>query len=154
MDQKQRNLFIVGAGVLGLIAYTFFRKARTLTNLNFAIKDIPFDLKKKTASVEMRIINPTKNQITLNSVVCDLLLQEEAVGTIKYLKDTIITPQSEITVRLPIQINPVAVLSLFTTILTSKQKTLEFRIKGTASADSILLPVDITYKYDLQKNKK
>jgi LEA14-like dessication related protein len=154
MDQKNRNIFIVAAGVVGLIAYSFFRKARTLTNLNFAIKDIPFDLKKKTASVEMRIINPTKNQITLNSVVCDLVFQGDAVGTVKYLKDTIITPQSEVTVRLPIQINPVAVLSLFTTLLNGKQDSIEFKITGTASADNIMLPVDLVYTYDLKKSKK
>jgi LEA14-like dessication related protein len=102
----------------------------------------------------MRIINPTRNQITLNSVVCDLVFQGDAVGTVKYLKDTIITPQSEVTVRLPIQINPVAVLSLFTTLLTSKQDSIEFKITGTASADNIMLPVDLVYTYDLKKSKK
>jgi hypothetical protein len=154
MDKQNRNLLIVGAGVLGLIAYSLFRKARTLTNLNFAIKGIDLDIKKKTASVDLRVINPTKGQITINSVVCDVLFQDEAIGTVKYLKDTIIAGQSEVILRMPVAVNPIAIASLVLTILSSKQKSLSFKIKGTASADNILFPVDIDYSYDLAQAKK
>lgn len=154
MANNNRNIFIVGAGVLGLLAYSLFRKARTLKNLNFNVKDIPFDIKKRTAGIDLAVINPTKDQITLNSVVCDLIFQGDAVGTVKYLKDTVIAGQSEIIIRMPLQINALSVISLFTTLVSSKQKTLEFKIKGTASADGILFPVDIKYSYDLQKDKK
>jgi LEA14-like dessication related protein len=154
MDKQNRNLLIVGAGVLGLIAYSLFRKARTLTNLNFAIKGIDLDIKKKTASVDLRVINPTKGQITINSVVCDVLFQDEAIGTVKYLKDTIIAGQSEVILRMPVTVNPIAIASLVLTILSSKQKSLSFKIKGTASADNILFPVDIDYSYDLAQAKK
>jgi len=154
MDKQNRNLLIVGAGVLGLIAYSLFRKARTLKNLNFAIKGIDLDIKKKTASVDLRVINPTKGQITINSVVCDVLFQDEAIGTVKYLKDTIIAGQSEVILRMPVAVNPIAIASLVLTILSSKQKSLSFKIKGTASADNILFPVDIDYSYDLAQAKK
>ena len=153
-SMANKNIFIVGAGILGLIAYSLFRKARTLKNLNFNVKDIPFDIKRKNASIDLAVINPTKDPITLNSVVCDLIFQGDAVGTVKYLKDTVISGQSEIILRMPLQINALSVISLFTTLVSSKQKKLEFRIKGTAGADGILFPVDIKYSYDLQKDKK
>lgn len=149
-----KNIFIVGAGILGLLAYSLFRKARTLKNLNFNIKDIPFDIKRRNAGIDLAIINPTKDPITLNSVVCDLIFQGDAVGTVKYLKDTVIAGQSEIILRMPLQINALSVVSLFTTLVTTKQKTLEFKVKGTASADGILFPVDIKYTYNLQKEQK
>lgn len=154
MTSNNRNIFIVGAGVLGLIAYSLFRKARTLKNLNFNVKDIPFDLKKRTAGVDLSIINPTKDPITLNSVVCDLIFQGDAVGTVKYLKDTVIAGQSEVIIRMPVQINALSVISLFATLLSSKQEKLEFTVKGTASADGILFPVEVKYSYDLKKEKK
>jgi|APGre2960657404_1045060.scaffolds.fasta_scaffold71971_2 LEA14-like dessication related protein len=154
MDKQNRNLLVVGAGVLGLIAYSLFRKARTLTNLNFAIKGIDLDTKKKVASVDLRVINPTKNQITINSVVCDVLFQGEAIGTVSYLKDTVIAGQSEVILRMPVKVNPVAIVSLGLTILSTKQKSLNFTVKGTASADNILFPIEIDYSYSLEKDKK
>ena len=89
MDKQNKNLLVAGAVALGLLAYSFLRKGRTLKNLNFAIKGIDLDLKQKTASVELRIINPTKDQITLNSIVCDLIVNDEAIGTVKFLKDQV-----------------------------------------------------------------
>ena len=153
MDKQNKNLLVAGAVALGLLAYSFFRKGRTLKNLNFAIKDL--DLKQKTASVELRIINPTKDQITLNSIVCDLIVNDEAIGTVKFLKDQVITGQSEIVVKMPLAVNTIALVSLGITVLTSKLTELKMKVKGTASAENILFPIDVNYKYKLPtQNKK
>jgi LEA14-like dessication related protein len=155
MDKQNRNLLVAGAVGLGLLAYSLFRKGRTLKNLNFAIKGIDLDIPKKTASVELRIINPTKDQITLNSIVCDLIVNDEAIGTVKFLKDQVITGQSEIVVKMPLAVNTIALVSLGITVLTSKLTELKMKVKGTASAENILFPIDVNYTYKLPtQNKK
>lgn len=154
MNKNQTSLLIVGTAVAGFIVYNLFRKGRTLKNLNFGIKGIDIDRKKKVASIDFRIINPTKVPIIVNSIVCDLLLQNEAVGTIRYLKDIAIAGQSETIVRIPVTINPLSIITLFTTLLTSKTDKIEFRVKGVVGAENILFPVDVTTTYDLNILKK
>ena len=154
MNKQQTTLLVVGAGVVGLIAWSLIRKGRVLKNLNFGIKGIDINAKKKVVSVDFRIINPTKTAITVNSVVCDLLLNGNAVGTIKYLQDTEIVGQGETTLRLPVSVNPISIATLFTELLTSKLDKLEFKVKGVVSAENILFPVDVPYSFDLKAFKK
>lgn len=149
MNNEQKALIAVGMGVAGLIAWQLIRKGRVAKNLNFAIKGIDIDWKKKVASVDIRLINPTKTPITVNSIVCDLLVQGEAIGTVRYLKDTIIAGQAETILRLPVTVNPVSIASLLITILASKSKTVETRVKGVVGSEGLLIPIDITYSYDI-----
>lgn len=154
MNKEHRNLLIVGAGIAAVVAYGFLRKGRTLKNLNFGFKGIDIDKKNRVVSVDLRIINPTKTTINVNSIVADIMLQGEAIGTLRYLKDISINGQSEIIVRIPAVINPVGLVYLFTTLLTSKTKSIEFKIKGVVSAENILFPVEVTTNYNLDILRK
>jgi hypothetical protein len=60
MNKQNLTLLLVGGGIAGLIAWQFFRKGRALKNLNFGIKGIDVDTKKKVVAVDFRIINPYK----------------------------------------------------------------------------------------------
>jgi LEA14-like dessication related protein len=154
MNKNQTSLLVLGTAVAGFLVYSLFRKGRTLKNLNFGIKGIDIDKKKKVVSVDFRLINPTKVPITVNSIVCDLVLQNEAVGTLRYLKDIAIAAQAETVIRIPVTINPISIISLFTTLLTSKNNQIEFTIKGVVGAENIFFPVNVTSNYDLNIFKK
>lgn len=147
---NKNALYLIGAGIVGLLAFNFIKKGVALSRLNFAIKGFDFNIKKKAGFVDLRIINPGSEAVTINSIVCDVLVQEEAVGTIKYLKDQLINGRSEVVIKIPIQVNVIAVTTLAVKLATSKQEKIDFQIKGNASADNVLFPVNVTYSYDLK----
>jgi LEA14-like dessication related protein len=149
MNKQNLTLLLVGGGIAGLIAWQFFRKGRALKNLNFGIKGIDVDTKKKVVAVDFRIINPTKTPIRVDSIVCDLLLQDSAIGTLTYLVPTTIEPLKETILRIPVKLNPASLVTFFTDILLTKSSKLDFVIKGVVSAENILFPVNVPYSFDL-----
>lgn len=151
---KQENsiFYILGAGILGLVTWNFIRKGRTAKNLNVSISNVDLNVKDKKASVEVRIVNPTKQSITINSFVGDFIWNGDAIGTLKFLKDQVISGQSETKLLIPVQLNPIALISFFATLFTKDKGALEgtYQVKGVLSAENLLFPVDYKSKYDFR----
>ena len=150
MNTKKSFLpVIIGAGAIGAYYfYKFYAKKQTAKNLNIKLRTIKLDPISQ-AAVQIEIANPTPQDIVLNAISADLNINNTPISTLNYFKKTIIPANNSTSIDLRIQINPLEAISFFGDIFLNKAGLNEIAIKGTASAENLVIPFDITQKLKL-----
>jgi hypothetical protein len=123
------------------LGYRYFGKAKAAQTLNVKLKTL--NLSNLTnASVVLDIINPNNANISINSIVSDLSINDYALSTLSFQGNKIIPANNSISLELMIKINPLDT-ALFLANLAKSKKVNTVSIIGTISGEGISVPLSI-----------
>lgn len=132
-------LLLIAAG--SLFAVRMFRKAQTAKILNIKIRNIRLNPISRAAII-VDVINPTDTAIIFTSITGDIVVNEFAIATLNYQKNTTIQANSEIKLDLMIKLNPIQLAQYTASIFTQKSKESKIKFVGNISGEGINIPVD------------
>lgn len=124
------------------IAFFFTKKGIAAKNLNVKIRTLKLDPINQ-AAVIIEIINPTDYDITFNSIVCDLSLNNNAVCTLSVQKTTTIQGNKAIEIDLPIKLNGFEILMFIKDFITAKGKIKKVSLSGSINGEGFIIPISI-----------
>ena len=140
---KKGLYYILGAGAL-YFAYKYFGKAKAAKTLNVKIKTLNLSNLSK-ANVVLDIINPTNADISINSVVADIKVNDYALSTLSFQGEKLIRANQTISLELMIKINPLETALYLANILKTKTvKPNTVSITGAISGEGITVPINLT----------
>lgn len=132
--------YLLGAGLV-YFGYRYFGKARAAKTLNVKIKTL--NLANLTrASIVLDIINPNNSDISINSIVADLNVNDYALSTLSFQGARTIPANNSISLELMIKVNPLDT-ALFLANMLKAKKVNSVAIKGTISGEGISVPISI-----------
>jgi len=144
--KKSLPFIIAGAG---LILFYFLSKAKAGKSLKINFFDISFGsgsgFNVPDLFVRFQIINPSRTPITIDSIVGDLIINNENFATISNVEKFTIPAQQTILYKVKVQIG---VLNAFTTLYTlfkNKQK-LKVTFNGNVNSSGIMIPINQTLR--------
>lgn len=137
---KQVVYYLLGAGLL-YYGYKYFGKARAAKTLNVKLKTLNLSNLNR-ASVVLDIFNPNNADISINSIVADLSINDYAISTLSYQGDKTIPANNSISLELMIKVNPLDT-ALFLANMLKTKKINYVALKGTISGEGISVPISI-----------
>lgn len=137
---KKLVYYLLGAGLL-YYGYKFFGKARAAITLNVKLKTLNLSNLNR-ASVILDIFNPNNADISINSIVADLSINDYALSTLSYTGDKLIPANNSISLELMIKVNPLDT-ALFLANMLKAKKINSVALKGTISGEGISVPISI-----------
>lgn len=137
---KKLVYYLLGAGLL-YYGYKFFGKARAAKTLNVKLKTLNLSNLNR-ASVILDIFNPNNADISINSIVADLSINDYALSTLSYTGDKLIPANNSISLELMIKVNPLDTALFLANALKAK-KINSVALKGTISGEGISVPISI-----------
>jgi LEA14-like dessication related protein len=134
--------YIIGAGAI-YFAYKYFGKAKAAKTLNVKIKTLNLSNLNK-AAVVLEIINPTNAEISINSVVADIKINDYALSTLSFNGTKLIRANSSIDLELMIKINPFETALYLANILKTKDvKPNTVSITGAINGEGLTIPFNL-----------
>lgn len=137
---KKLVYYLLGAGLL-YYGYKFFGKARAAKTLNVKLKTLNLSNLNR-ASVILDIFNPNNADISINSIVADLSINDYDLSTLSYQGDKTIPANNSISLELMIKVNPLDTAIFLSNMLKAK-KINSVAIIGTISGEGISVPISI-----------
>lgn len=132
--------FILLAGAY--FAFKFAKKGIAAKNLNVKIRSLKLD-PISAAGVIVEIINPTDYAISFNSIVLDLIIDNNAISTISLQRSYTIQGNKAIEVVLPVKLNGFEILLFIKDFLTNKGKIKKIALNGSINGEGFIIPVKI-----------
>jgi hypothetical protein len=130
-----------GAALLWYLA----NKATTLANLQFTAKSVSFQ--GSGLQLTVGILNPTNGELTINSIVGNVLVNGQPFGTITNFTQTVVAANAETDIILNISPN---VLSLASDLINelstggpAAPSSVSIIAQGTANVNGSPLPVNL-----------
>jgi LEA14-like dessication related protein len=134
--------YIIGAGAI-YFAYKYFGKAKAAKTLNVKIKTLNLSNLNR-AAVVLEIINPTNAEISINSVVADIKINDYALSTLSFNGTKLIRANSSIDLELMIKINPFETALYLANILKTKDvKPNTVSITGAINGEGLTMPFNL-----------
>jgi LEA14-like dessication related protein len=121
-------------------AFKFGKKGIAAKNLNVKIRTLKLDPISQAAIV-LEIINPTDFDISFNSIVCDLTLDNNAVSTLSVQRLTNIPANNSIEVALPIKLNGFEILLFIKDFIKAKGKVKKVGLIGNINGEGFIIPI-------------
>ena len=137
---KKLVYYLLGAGLL-YYGYKFFGKARAAKTLNVKLKTLNLSNLNR-ASVILDIFNPNNADISINSIVADLSINDYNLSTLSFQGDKTILANNSISLELMIKVNPLDT-ALFLANMLKAKKINSVALKGTISGEGISVPISI-----------
>jgi LEA14-like dessication related protein len=138
---SQTWLLIAAAGGL---AWYFFSRAQTLSNLIFVPRGI--GTVAGGVSVRLGVQNPTANPIQLNSLAGSLVINGNAVGNVSSFLPVTIAPNAETVLDLTIIPNMFGAASQVLNLIEGNEFNTKLNpsLQGTANVNNIAVPLNIS----------
>ena len=149
---------LVKIGILGALAfaaYKLFPKAKTLIKaastggrLNVNLSGVSF---KKPFGVKFRVVNPTDGELAIKSIAGDVMANNSSIATFSKTDPVNITPNSEQTIVVKLDINIVQFGLMIADLAALKGnkkemknyfKSIKLKITGTVNAAGIPVTID------------
>lgn len=141
-----------GGALLAYASLKATQKVLSAKNLNLKVTN--FDFKAKPPVVELSLINPYQGFLELENITGDIIFNNNYIGTLYFNKLTAIPPNKVIAVRVPVRINPLDAAGILVDLVnkpTSDWKKYftkgKFQIKGSLTAENIILPFESTWNF-------
>ena len=137
----------LGFGILALAIVYVLRKKSLVTNAKFSLENVAFNWTKKEVYVRMGILNPTNSEITINSILGSLFLNNNEVATIETFNKLLIGANAKTSLNLTMKPTLYGIFTSLKNVLSSKDcKTLvkNYKVKfvGTANANGVNIPLE------------
>jgi len=129
--------------LLGLILWKgvpLIKGGSTASQLEFYPKNLDYDAGK--FYYRMDILNPTRNELTVDTFFGGLYVGDEKVGSIEYNKPIVLKKSQRTEVRIPIIPTGLGLGKVIAKIIKGDTKNLTFRVVGVARALGINNPVN------------
>jgi LEA14-like dessication related protein len=146
--KKGNNLIIIGGAVL-ILGAVVLRKSTAVKSLNVNVTKIDFNKKDRTFVVFVRIINPANADITIDSIVGDVIWRGTYGAVMDYRIKTTIEARAERVIQIPVKMN-LEFVTLLGDLIKNKAQVLNglFEIKGVVNAEGIVAPLN--YKKEIK----
>jgi LEA14-like dessication related protein len=146
--KKGNNLIIIGGAVL-ILGAVVLRKSTAVKSLNVNVTKIDFNKKDRTFVVFVRIINPANADITIDSIVGDVIWRGTYGAVMDYRIKTTIEANAERVIQIPVKMN-LEFVTLLGDLIKNKAQVLNglFEIKGVVNAEGIVAPLN--YKKEIK----
>jgi LEA14-like dessication related protein len=146
--KKGNNLIIIGGAVL-ILGAVVLRKSTAVKSLNVNVTKIDFNKKDRTFVVFVRIINPANADITIDSIVGDVIWRGTYGAVMDYRIKTTIEARAERVIQIPVKMN-LEFVTLLGDLIKNKAQALNglFEIKGVVNAEGIVAPLN--YKKEIK----
>jgi hypothetical protein len=146
MKNSKLGLFFGAAILMG--AYYIFSKRSFAKNANFSFEGLKFDWKKKKVEITLSCSNPTNNNITLNSVVGNLILNNNTIASVESFTKTNIIANGKTNIKLDLIPSAIGILMSIKEFVTNKAKTkqkINAKFIGSANMEGIIIPLDLQF---------
>lgn len=131
--------------VAGSVGLYFYLRVRSLTSLQFVARGI--GLGNGGIQLKIGVQNPTANQLTVNSLVGQVLVDGNPVGNVSAFMQQVILPNSESEVRVTLTPDIFGLLGQAINILQNGGEAFDtISIQGTANVSGALLPVNLQFR--------
>jgi hypothetical protein len=139
---------IVLFGIVGFLAWRFYKKASTLGKLALSIASVGFQFQNGGILLTLFVntINQEPEPVLINSLAGNISFNEQPLGNFK--NDSVISIPANNTIVVPIQVFVLfqGIGEILASVLTGELKTRAvFGIDGTANIEGINFPVNINY---------
>jgi hypothetical protein len=146
MSKNKLSLFF-GAAIL-MAGYYIFTKRSFAKNANFSFEGLKFDWKKKKVEITLSCSNPTNNNITLNSIVGNLILNNNTIASVESFTKNIILANAKTNIKLDLIPSAIGILMSIKEFVTNKAKTkqkINAKFLGSANMEGIIIPLDLQF---------
>jgi hypothetical protein len=146
MKNNKIGLFFGAAIIMG--AYYIFSKRSFAKNANFSFEGLKFDWKKKKIEITLSCSNPTNNSITLNSVVGNLLVNNNTIASVESFVKTTIIANGKTIIKLDLIPSAIGILMSIKEFVTNKARTkqkINAKFIGSANMEGIIIPLDLQF---------
>ena len=142
---KGLKIFLLAVG--GLFAFSLIRKAQAGKNLQVIFRTLrvlkPTGIALPTIQAIFTIQNPSSQQITINSLVGELLLNGKLLSNLSNFEKIIVPGNNQVDLPINIRIGLIDVISNVISLLKQKGKvTAQF--EGNVNAENFIIPVTQT----------
>jgi hypothetical protein len=142
---------VVFIGACAIAAYLLYSKSNFAKSANFSFEKMQPDLKKKKITIYLGVANPTGQQLTIKSIVGNLIVNGTTVASIENFADTVISPTKKTLIKLELIPSATGILSQVTTLVksflnkskTKTKTTISATFKGAANLEGLTMPIDI-----------
>ena len=137
----------LGFGILALAIVYVLRKKSLVTNAKFSLENVSFNWNKKEVYVRMGILNPTNAEITINSILGSLYLNNNEVATIETFNKLLVGANAKTSLNLTMKPTLYGIFASLKNIFSTKNsqelfKTYKVKFVGTANANGVNLPLE------------
>jgi len=140
---KNKGLIIGGlVAATGAVAYFVFRKKEAIDSLNVNVVKVDYNKQSKTFVVFVRIINPANANVSVKSIVGDVIWNDNYGATIDFRQPFVLKPLEDKTIQLPVKMN-LDLINVVKDILTkpiSKMVEGTFKIDAKINAEGLVVP--------------
>jgi hypothetical protein len=146
MKNNKIGLLFGAALIMG--AYYIFSKRSFAKNANFSFEGLKFDWKKKKVEITLSCSNPTNNNITLNSVVGNLIVNNNTIASIESFSKTTIIANGKTNIKLDLIPSAIGILMSIKEFVTNKARTkqkINAKFIGSANMEGIIIPLDLQF---------
>jgi len=140
------TIAFIGLGLTGLYLYNRYQQAGSLIFYPGNITNIGFTGSNAVADTSIVIQNTSNGSFTVRSLAANVYYNDTLVGNISTFGNWVLGPNSQ--GQLPVQINflLLSIINEIISVFTTKDRVKPLRVKGTVNADSIQIPLDLTYQ--------
>jgi LEA14-like dessication related protein len=133
----------LGFGILTLAVLYILRKKSFVQNAKFSLENVIFDWKKREVNVRLGILNPTNAEITINSILGSLYLNNNEVAVVQTFNKLLINANAKTSLNLTMKPTLYGIFTSLKDLLT-KENSKSYKVKfvGTANANGVNLPLE------------
>jgi LEA14-like dessication related protein len=133
----------LGFGILALAVIYVLRKKSLAENAKFSLENVSFNWKKKEVYVRLGILNPTNAQITINSILGSLYMNNNEVATVQTFSKLLVGANAKTSLNLTMTPTIYGIFTSLKNVLT-KDSAKNYKVKfvGTANANGVNFPLE------------
>lgn len=113
---------LLGFGILAGGLYWLSTKKKFVKSAVFTFEKLDFNLKKKKVFVSLGLLNPTNQEVTLNSVVGTLFVNSNQVATVESFEKKKISSRAKSVITLALSPSAVGIVNVLKQFVKSKLK--------------------------------
>lgn len=144
METSTLAVLAVGA----FLVWKFFLPGVTVSNLVFLENGMSLDVSnplRVVINLNIIVQNPTSGSLTLNSIAGYFYVNGSQTGNVSFFTPTLISPNSQTLINLQLSVNDISLVQTLLNYVNSGTGTLLVEVKGTANANNVPVPIDLSF---------
>lgn len=135
--------------VAALVAVSLYAQKRASGFLSFYIQGIALAFEGITPVLRLNVVlqNPSNEQFVVRSLTGQVFANDELIGNISSFVTVYVNPNSAVVLPVYVRLNVISIVSdLITLIQGGGGFSQTIKVTGTANANSIMTPINLSYK--------
>lgn len=143
------NPRVVLLPIAALVAFGLYAQKRAAGFLNFYIQSVALAFDNLTPVLRLNIVvqNPSNEQFIVRSLTGQVYANDNPIGNVSSFVTVYVNPNSQVVLPVYVRLNVVSIVSdLLTLIQGGGGMSQTIKIKGNVNANSLVSPIDLSYK--------